>query len=82
MKKYRVVVETEESGHKFYYIQKRCCLFFWKYLKEYFYTSNFTWFSYRIPISSLEKAQQNIENLINEEKESKIKIKIIKKEIL
>ena len=35
MKKYRILIETEASGKKWYTPQRRCCLIFWVGIKIY-----------------------------------------------
>ena len=32
--KYRIIIETEASGKKWYYVQRRYLLYFWHYLRE------------------------------------------------
>lgn len=49
---YRIVIETEASGKKWYYVQRRYLLYFWRYLNA-------------IGWHSLEEAEANIQSDVN-----------------
>ncbi len=73
---YRIIVETEESGKKWYYVQKRWAFFFWKYLRE---VRDMTMTAYRIEWDTLEKAEQRIQDEINYRKKKIVKREVHKK---
>lgn len=54
---YRIVIETEASGKKWYYVQKRCLFFFWGYLRE---VRDVTMYKYRVGWPSIEEAETQI----------------------
>jgi len=62
MNKYRIVIETEASGKKWYYVQKRYLTFFWEYLSE---VRDMSMCAYRIGWNTLEEAEKHIESDIN-----------------
>jgi len=62
MNKYRIVIETEASGKKWYYVQKRYLTFFWKYLSE---VRDMSMCAHRISCNTLEEAEMHIESDIN-----------------
>ena len=75
--KYRIVIETEASGKKWYYVQKRFLTFFWTYLSE---VMDMSMSLYRISFSNLEEAQKYLHyHKKNDYKNSQRKI--IKREI-
>ncbi len=75
---YRIKIETEESGKKWYYVQYRFFFFFWLYHRE---VRDITYHRYKVAFNSLEDAKSLIQNDINE-KYSESQKKIVKKEIL
>lgn len=56
MHQYRVVIETERSGKKWYYVQKKGFLF-WRYVREVYDVSMQT---QRVGYSSMEEAEEAI----------------------
>jgi hypothetical protein len=75
--KYRIVIETEASGKKWYYVQKRFLTYFWRYLSE---VRDMSMSLYRVGFSTLEQAQKYLQyNIDNDYK--KQQSKIIKREI-
>jgi len=74
--KYRIVIETEASGKKWYYVQKRHLFYFWCYLKE---IRDITMHPYKIGWRSLEEAENHIQTDIKNEYVNNQK-KIIKRE--
>ena len=42
---YRIVIETEASGKKWYYVQRRYLFYFWRYLSE---VRDISMYAYRI----------------------------------
>ena len=59
---YRIVIETEASGKKWYYVQKRYLIFFWDYLKE---IKDMSMYAHKIGWNTLEEAEKHIESDIN-----------------
>jgi len=76
--KYRIVIETEASGKKWYYIQKRFLTYFWRYLTE---VRGMSMSSYRVGFSTLEEAEKEIESDVNYEYKQSQK-KIVKREYI
>jgi CRISPR/Cas system-associated protein Cas10 (large subunit of type III CRISPR-Cas system) len=76
--KYRIVIETEASGKKWYYIQKRFLTYFWRYLTE---VRDMSMSSYRVGFSTLEEAEKEIESDMNYEYKQNQK-KIVKREYI
>ncbi len=74
--KYRIIIETERSGKKHYYIQK-FIFFWWSYLVQ---ITDMSMAEYRVDFESLVKAENHIQSIINKEKEEFEK-KIIKREV-
>ena len=79
--KYRIVIETEASGKKWYYVQKRFLTYFWRYLLE---VRDMSVSLYRIDFSTLEQAkeylQYNVDNDYQKQQSKIIKREIYKKE--
>ena len=75
---YRIVIETEASGKKWYYVQRRYLLYFWRYLCEERYTSMY---AYKIGWPSLEEAEAHIQSDVNTRYENDQK-KIVKREYI
>lgn len=61
---YRIVIKTEVSGNKKYYIQKRHLIYFWRYLRE---IRDISMYRYIISFDSLEEAKKCIQLYINDE---------------
>jgi len=75
---YRIIVETEKSGKKKYYVQKRFLWYFWAYLRE---CMDITMCRYIIYFTTLEDAEQRIQSEVNDAYE-RSQSKVIKREIL
>jgi len=75
--KYRIIIETELSGKKWYYIQKRFLIYFWSYLSE---VRDISMSLYRVGFSTLEEAKECIQYHIDDDYKEQQR-KIIKKEI-
>ena len=76
--KYRIVIETEASGKKWYYVQKRFLTYFWQYLSE---VRDMSMRSYRVVFSTLEEAEKEIQSDVNYEYNQSQK-KIVKREYI
>ncbi|WP_395073799.1 hypothetical protein [Flavobacterium sp.] len=76
--KYRIIVKTEKSGIKKYYIQKKIFSVFWIYLKEYL---DITMYKYRTWFHHSSQAKEKIEKLIYNDFRI-TQSKVIKTEIL
>mgnify|MGYP003429903275 CR=1 FL=1 len=76
MKRYRIIIETEASGKKWYYVQKRYMFLFWCYLTE---VRDITMYTYKIGWESLEEAEMHIKLDMNTTYENEQK-KIVKRE--
>ena len=74
---YRIIIETEASGKKWYYVQKRFAIYFWRYLSE---VRDMSMAAYKIGWNTLEEAEQHIQNEVNYEYANNQK-KIIKREV-
>lgn len=55
---YRIVVETEASGKKWYYVQRRYLFYFWRYLRN---IGDISMYAYKICWHSLEEAEAYIQ---------------------
>lgn len=75
--KYRIIIETEVSGKKWYYVQKRFLTFFWIYLSE---VMDMSMSLYRISFPTLEEAQKYLHYSENNDYKNSQR-KIIKREI-
>ena len=75
---YRIIVETERSGKKRYYIQKRVWWYFWAYLRE---CRDISMYQYRIWFDELAEAEQKIQSDVNADYANS-QSKIVSKEIL
>ena len=62
MKRYRIIIETEANGKKWYYVQKRYMFLFLCYLTE---VRDITMYTYKICWESLEEAEMYIKLDIN-----------------
>ena len=59
---YRIVIETESSGKKWYYVQRRYLLFFWRYHRE---VRDISMYAYKKRWNTLEEAEQYIQSDVN-----------------
>jgi len=59
---YRVVIETEASGKKWYYVQKRFMWYFWRYLSE---SRDMSLRAYKIGWHCLHEAEAHIQSDVN-----------------
>lgn len=76
--KYRIIIETQRDGKRWYYVQKSFMLYFWRYLTE---VSDISMCSYKIGWNTLEEAEQYIQNEVNYNHTQNQK-QIVKREIL
>jgi hypothetical protein len=74
---YRIIIETDVKGRKYYYIQKRFALFFWIYLSQ---ITDMSMCSYRILFDTIEEAEDCIKREAEKEYEKSQK-KIVKREV-
>jgi hypothetical protein len=65
--KYRIIIETEKSGKKWYYVQQRFLFYFWTHLNG-------------VCCSTLEQAQEYLQYYVDDDYQ-KQQSKIIKREI-
>jgi len=74
---YRIIIEIEASGKKWYYVQYRYLLFFWRY-----YTAirDISMYAYKIGWETLEEAEQHIQREIDYEYAQERR-KIVKREV-
>jgi len=70
---YRIIIETERSGKKWFYVQKKWLGLFWIYLRK--YSQVLLYFD------ELKKAKEHIQSLIDAEY-ARRQSKIIKREVL
>jgi hypothetical protein len=73
---YRIIAETEASGTKWYYVQKRYLSYFWCYVRE---VRDITMYKYKIGFKSIEEANLYIQADVNSEYAESQK-KIVKRE--
>lgn len=59
---YRIIIETEASGKKWYYVQRCYLLNFWRYLRE---VRDMSMYAYKIGWYSLEEAEAHIQSDVN-----------------
>lgn len=76
MKNYRIVIETEASGKKWYYVQRRFLFIFWRYLTE---VRDISMCAYKIGWTSLSEAEEHIKSDIRS-RDSENQKKIIKRD--
>lgn len=76
--KYRIVIKTELSGKKWYYVQKRFLNYFWLYLNE---IVDMSMSSSLIGFLTLEEAEQYVQHNIDYDYK-KQQSKIVKKEYI
>ena len=74
---YRIVIETERSGKKWYCVQKRFLLYFWQYMRE---VRDITMYKYRRHFETMEEAERCIQDDVNYQYERN-QSKIVKREI-
>ncbi len=74
---YRIIVETEKSGRKRYYIQKSFLWYFWIYLRE---CRDITMYRYRVWFDTLLEAEQEIQSAVNSDYE-RSQQRVIKREV-
>lgn len=75
---YRIVLETQRDGKKWFYVQKSFMLFFWRYLTE---VRDISMCAYKIGWNTLEEAEQHIQSEVNWQY-AQSQEKIVKREIL
>jgi hypothetical protein len=75
--KYRIVIKTELSGKKWYYVQQRFLNFFWIYLSE---IRDMSMSLSNVGFSTLEEAEKYIQYHIDYDYKKQQR-KIVKKEI-
>jgi len=75
---YRIIIETEASGKKWYYVQRRYLLYFWRYLRE---VRDISMYPYKIGWHTLEEADAHIQSDVNARYANDQK-KIVKREHL
>jgi hypothetical protein len=75
--KYRIIIETEASGKKWYYVQKRFLIYFYRYLSE---VRDMSMSLCRVGFSTLEEAKEYIQYNVDNDYQ-KQQSKIIKREI-
>jgi hypothetical protein len=76
--KYRIVVETEASGIKWYSVQKKYLFYFWRYLRE---VRDMSMYAHKISWHTLSGAEAHIQSEIDSEYKNSQK-KIIKREYI
>jgi len=75
--KYRIIIETEKSGKKWYYVQQRFLFYFWMDLYE---VRNMSMNLEKISFSTLKEAQEYLQYHLDNDYQ-KQQSKIIKREI-
>ena len=75
---YRIIIETEKSGKKWYFVQRRLLLFFWLYARE---VRDISMYAYKMCWETLEEADEYIQADVNYRYAQSQK-KIVKKEVL
>ncbi|WP_395652651.1 hypothetical protein [Brevundimonas sp.] len=75
--KYRIVIKTEVSGKKWYYVQKRFLTYFWIYLSE---VRDMSMSIHSVGFSTLKVAEKYIQYNVDDDYK-KQQQKIVKKEI-
>ena len=75
--RHRIIIETEKSGKKWYYVQKRFLTYFWRYL---YIVRDMSMSLYRVGFSTLEEAKEYIQYLIDDDYKEQQR-KIVKREI-
>lgn len=59
---FRIVVETEVSGKKWYYVQKRWLWFFWKYITE---VRDMSMCRYAVRFNTLQESELAIQKMVD-----------------
>ena len=86
---YRIIIEIEASGKKWYYVQYRYLLFFWRYYTAIRDISMYAYkivragrmkYAYKIGWETLEEAEQHIQREIDYEYAQEQR-KIVKREV-
>ena len=75
---YRIIIETEKSGKKWYFVQRRFLLFFWLYATE---VRDISMYAYKMCWETLEEADEYIQADVNYRYAQSQK-EIVKKEVL
>jgi hypothetical protein len=75
--KYRIVIKTEVSGKKWYYVQKKFLFFFWIYLAE---IRDMSMSLRSVGFSTLKEAKEYVQYHIDDDYKEQ-QSKIIKREI-
>jgi len=75
--KYRIVIKTEVSGKKCYYVQKKFLFFFWIYLAE---IRDMSMSLHNVGFSTLNEAEEYMQYHIDDDNKEQ-QSKIIKREI-
>ena len=73
---FRIVIETEKSGKKWYYVQKRNFFYIWCYLRE---VRDITMTPYKVGWRTLKEAEKHIQDYVDLEY-AKSQKKIIRRE--
>ena len=76
--KYRIIIETEASGKKWYSVQKKYLFYFWRHLRE---VRDMSMHAYRIYWLTLEDAEAHIQSEVDNEYANNQK-KIVKREYI
>jgi len=80
--KYRIIIETEKSGKKWYYVQQRFLIYFWISISE---VRDMSMSLSKVYFSTLEQAQEylqyNVDNDYQKQQGKIIKREIYKKQI-
>jgi len=76
--KYRIIIETEASGKKWYSVQKKYLFYFWRYSRE---VIDMSMYAHKICWHTLEEAEAHIQSDIDSEYKKNQK-KIIKREYI
>ena len=76
--KYRIVIETEASSKKWYYVQKRFLTYFWRYLSE---IRDMSMSLHRVGFSTLEEAEEYLQYDVDSDYQKQQR-KIIKREYI
>lgn len=75
---YRIIIETEASGKKWYYVQKRFLgNLFWRYLTKVY---DISMYANKIRWNTLEEAENHIQNEVNR-KYTQAQKKIVKRDV-
>ena len=75
---YRIIIETQRDGKKWFYVQKSFMLYFWRYLRE---VRDMSMYAYKIGWNTLEEAEQHIQKDVDWDYAQNQK-KIVKREVV